>query len=244
MERSEEKEAIRKRIWRSLEESGVSRFPRPIKGRIPNFLGAEKAARNLARLSEFQRARAVKVNPDAPQTLVRKTVLSEGKLLIMPTPRLRRGFLALDPSSIPGSVLPRASTIRGAFAHGRPISIEDLSTIDLVVAGSVAVSRSGARVGKGGGYSEIEYGILRESGLLAEETPIATTVHDLQVVDNAPVEDHDFLVDIIATPSEVIRVNRGRRQPSGILWEKVTPKMLEVMPILREVRKKRVLNQP
>ncbi|MFQ5950472.1 MAG: 5-formyltetrahydrofolate cyclo-ligase [Candidatus Geothermarchaeales archaeon] len=239
MERSEEKEAIRKGIWRNLEQSRVSRFPRPIEGRIPNFLGAERAAQNLTGVPEFQRALAVKVNPDAPQTHVRKMVLSQGKLLIMPTPRLRRGFLAIDPASIPRSVVPRASTIRGAFTYGRPISVEELPTIDLVVAGSVAVSRSGARVGKGGGFSEIEYGILRELGLLTEETPIATTVHDLQVVDEAPVEDHDFLVDIIATPSEVIRVDRGRRQPLGILWEKVTPRMLEVMPILQEVKKKR-----
>ncbi|KXA89925.1 hypothetical protein AKJ62_02060 [candidate division MSBL1 archaeon SCGC-AAA259D14] len=44
---SEEKSEIRHKIWTIMEKKGVARFPRPIKGRIPNFEGAEKAAENL-----------------------------------------------------------------------------------------------------------------------------------------------------------------------------------------------------
>jgi 5-formyltetrahydrofolate cyclo-ligase len=230
------KEEIRKKVWELLDQSGVSRFPRPVVGRIPNFEGAERAAERLTSIPEFQRARVVKVNPDSPQKAVRRAVLSKGKVLVMPSPRLKTGFLVLGSEIIRGIDLRMASTIRGFLKYGRPCGIKDLPQVDLVVAGSVAVSRSGARVGKGGGYSEIEYGILRELGMLKEETPIFTTVHNLQIIENVPKEDHDFLMDAIVTPTKVIRVIREESQPSGIIWEKLTPSMLASMPILKELK--------
>jgi len=45
------KEQIRQQIWDRLEKENLDRFPRPIYGRIPNFVGAEKAASRLAELS-------------------------------------------------------------------------------------------------------------------------------------------------------------------------------------------------
>jgi len=233
-----EKGRIRERIWELLEDQGIARFPRPVYGRIPNFLGAEEAARKLTALLEFQRAMVVKVNPDSPQNPVREAVLSSGKVLIMPTPRLREGFLVLDPKMIYKQAMKGASTIRGAFKYGKPVGIGGIPKIDLIVAGSVAVSPDGARMGKGGGYSEIEYGILRELNLIGEETPIVTTVHDVQVVDEVPMEEHDFSVDVIVTPTRTIRVKERRNRPKGIIWEKVTPEMLERMPVLMELRKK------
>ena len=235
---SAEKKAIRRRIWRLMDESGVSRFPKPVVGRIPNFEGAETAAKKLATLPEFKNARVVKVNPDSPQAPVRRETLLSGRILVMPTPRLREGFLLLDSRKIPRSALRKASTIRGAFRYGGSIGIDDLPRVDLVVAGSVAVSPDGGRIGKGGGYSEIEYGILRELGLIGEETPVLTTVHDIQVLGWVPVEEHDFSIDVIVTPKRVMRTGRKRNQPEGIIWGRVTPKMLEEMPILKELRKK------
>jgi len=233
-----EKGRIRERVWKLMKDQEIARFPRPVYGRIPNFLGAEEAARKLTALPEFQRAKVVKVNPDSPQNPVREAVLSSGKVLIMPTPRLREGFLVLDPKIIPKQALREASTIRGAFKHGKPVDIGKIPKVDLIVAGSVAVSPDGARIGKGGGYSEIEYGILRELNLIGEGTPIVTTVHDVQIVDEAPMEEHDFSVDVIVTPTRTIRVEERRNRPKGIIWEKVTPEMLERMPVLTELRRK------
>lgn len=219
-----------------MEDSGVSRFPKPVEGRIPNFEGSERAAQRLFSLPEFQSAGVVKVNPDSPQSHVRRGVLLSGKLLVMPSPRLRRGFLLLDPKKIHKRSLAEVSTIRGAFKHGRVCPLEEMPKVDLIVAGSVAVSRDGVRVGKGGGYSEIEYGVLRELGLVDEETPVFTTVHDVQIIDWAPREEHDLIVDAIVTPSRVVRVERKYPQPKGILWEKLNVRELEVMPVLKELK--------
>jgi len=233
-----DKEALRRKIWELMEKSGVARFPRPVFGRIPNFVGAEEAARRLVGLSEFKSAGIVKVNPDAPQRKVRLAVLSMGKVLVMPTPRLRRGFILLDPKMIPKKFYGQASTIRGAFKFGKLCSLEDLPNIDLIVAGSVAVSKDGVRVGKGGGYSELEYGILRELGLVGEKTPVLTTVHDVQVVDEVPREPHDLVVDVIITPTRVIRIKRKVPRPEGIIWSLISSDKLESMPILLELKGK------
>lgn len=233
-----EKGRMRERIWQLMEDREIARFPRPAYGRIPNFLGAEEAAQRLAVLPEFQGSKVVKVNPDSPQNPVREAVLSSGKVLIMPTPRLREGFLVLDPKTISKQATRGASTIKGAFKYGKPADTGKIPKIDLIVAGSVAVSPDGARIGKGGGYIEIEYGILRELNLVGEETPIATTVHDVQVVDGLPMEDHDFSVDVIVTPTRTVRVKERRHRPKGIIWKKITPEMLERMPVLTELKRK------
>ena len=232
------KEAIRKEIWSLMEASGISRFPKPIKGRIPNFKGSEKAAKRLLNQSEFLCARVVKVNPDSPQAAVRRGTLFSGKLLLMPSPRLKKGFILLDSKKIPKKCLKKASTIKGAFKYGIICSLENLPNVDLVVAGSVAVTTDGIRIGKGGGYSEIEYGILRELGLISEKTPIFTTVHEIQIIDEAPKEEHDFYVDAIFTPDKKVKVERKYCQPTGIIWEKLTKNQLEDIPILHELKKK------
>jgi 5-formyltetrahydrofolate cyclo-ligase len=58
---------LRKRIWDYMEENDIARFPRPVHHRIPNFVGADKAAERLAELPEFLSASMIKTNPDTPQ---------------------------------------------------------------------------------------------------------------------------------------------------------------------------------
>ena len=233
------KQQIRERVWRLMEQKGVARFPRPIWGRIPNFEGAERAAERLRALPIFADARVVKVNPDAPQKPVREHVLRQGKTLLVPTPRLRDGFLLINPSERLGMDVSYAATIGGASRYGRPVGLSDLPKVDLIVAGSVAVSRSGARVGKGGGYSEIEYGILRELQLIDDRTPVVTTVHELQIVDEVPAGKHDLTVDVIVTLTRTVDTNGKRPRPRGIYWDKVTDRMSEEIPVLKDLAKAR-----
>ncbi len=214
----ERKSELRRMIWRMLEELNVARFPRPVYGRIPNFVGAEEAGLRITRTDLWTNARVVKANPDSPQRILRERALVEGKVVVMATPRLLNGFIALNPKSIPGSKIKYASTIRGALTYGRKLKLNEVPAIDLVVTGCVAVDREGRRLGKGGGYSELEYGILREIGAIDEGTPIVTNVHDLQVVEGIPMEPHDLTVDVISTPSKLIRVKARGRRPEGIYW--------------------------
>ena len=238
MDTAELKRQVRERVWRLLEERGVARFPRPVRGRIPNFVGAEEAAARLAQTEEWRRARIVKVNPDSPQKPVRLLALRQGKLLVMATPRLREGFILLDPARIPGYLYEKAATIRGAFQLGRLVGVDELASlggIDLIVMGSVAVDKRGHRVGKGEGYAEIEYGIARELGLVDEDTPVATTIHDLQLVNHIPRDPYDLVVDIAATPTRLIRFSNAEPKPRGIIWELLPCKKFEEISVLREL---------
>jgi len=236
---SSEKQKIRQFIWRLLEVKGVARFPKPVYGRIPNFEGAEEAAAKISALKEYREAKVVKVSPDSPQRYVRRRCLLDGKLLIMPTPRLREGFLLLDPNRIPKREYERASTIKGAFLYGRKIPVEELPKIDFIVTGSVAVTRSGLRLGKGGGYGELEYAILSEYGKVSEEVLIATNVHDLQIVETLPRDPYDLFIDVIATPTKLIRIGERPPRPRGVIWELLSPEKLAEIPVLMDLRKRR-----
>jgi 5-formyltetrahydrofolate cyclo-ligase len=157
----------------------------------------------------------------------------------MAVPRLRekKCFRELDPSRLRRSDLAQAATIGGATRFGRAVHPRELEHIDLVVAGSVAVNRAGARLGKGGGYSDLEYAIGRELGVIDGKTRTATTVHPLQVLDlDLPMTDHDFSLDVIATPDEVIRTPAGRRKtPRGIQAAHLTAEILRDVPILMDL---------
>jgi 5-formyltetrahydrofolate cyclo-ligase len=227
------KEAVRERVWAHLERKGAARFP-GAKGRIPNFRGAEAAAERLRELEAWKRARVVKANPDAPQLPVRARALAEGKLVYMAVPRLveTKPFMLLDPDRL--KVSPRrAASIRGASAAGRKIAVEEMRPVDLVVCGSVAVNRKGVRVGKGGGFSDLEFAFLVEAGLITDETTLVTTVHPLQLLnEELPETDHDFRVGRIVTPNEVIVCRRVRRPP-GILWEHLDEEKISAIPVLK-----------
>eukprot|EP01062_Namystynia_karyoxenos_P056511 TRINITY_DN47483_c0_g1_i1.p1 TRINITY_DN47483_c0_g1~~TRINITY_DN47483_c0_g1_i1.p1 ORF type:complete len:376 (+),score=127.58 TRINITY_DN47483_c0_g1_i1:64-1128(+) len=234
---------IRKRIWDLLEEKNIARFPRPVHHRIPNFEGAEQAAERLSELREFQAAALVKVNPDTPQKPVRVRVLESGKTLMVPQPRLRTGFFSLlTPEQVSPSC--RASylaTSAGVAEHGRPLGLHDRLEVGLVVVGSVAVCpETGARIGKGEGFAELEYGMLRWMEAVSERTLVATTVHDEQLVSDIPSDElleHDVRVDVICTPTRVIRVPRQRPQPTGIYWELLSPEKLAQVAVLRQLKR-------
>jgi 5-formyltetrahydrofolate cyclo-ligase len=231
-ERRDAKQAHRDRVWAAMSDARVARFP-GARGRIPNFTGAERAADRLADTDAWQRAGALKANPDLPQLPVRAAALAAGKLVVMAVPRLRTAepFLLLDPDRL--EVAPRkAASITGSDEHGRPLAVDDVPRLDLVVCGSVCVNAEGVRIGKGGGYSDLEMALGIETGWIDDRTTIATTVHPLQVVDGElPETDHDFRVDLVVTPDELIECP-GARRPPGILWDHLDPDKIEAVPAL------------
>jgi 5-formyltetrahydrofolate cyclo-ligase len=224
----DDKQEVRERIWRLLEDEGTARFP-GARGRIPNFKGAEAAAERLAELPEWHAADVVKSNPDAPQLAVRRRARREGKTLYMAVPRLRedKPFVRVDSDP----------TIKKAMSEGIPTSVGDLGHVDLVVCGTVAVNSEGVRVGKGGGFSDLELALLTEAGLVDDATTIVTTVHRLQLVDeDLPETEHDFRVDIVVTPDEVLRTGTRRRSP-GVILEHLDEETIAAIPVLAARRR-------
>jgi 5-formyltetrahydrofolate cyclo-ligase len=190
-ELNQRKHAIREHVWAMLEHEGAA--PVGVRGHIPAFAGADAAAARLAALPAWQQARVIKANPDRAQLPVRVAALNAGKLLDMAVPRLAtlRPFYLLDPATL---TMPydEVATGDGAAATAVTIGVDQMQPVDLIVCGSVAANRNGARLGKGAGYSDIEFGLLAEAGLIRPDTTIVTTVHQLQVVEGElPVAEHD-----------------------------------------------------
>jgi 5-formyltetrahydrofolate cyclo-ligase len=232
------KHGLRAETWAALQEAGVARFP-GARGRIPNFTGAEAAAQRLADSMQWQRATTVKSNPDSPQWPVRQRALESGKTVFMAVPRLRdeRPFLRLEPDAL--DVSPRrASSIRGSSRYGIPTAVDELEPVDVVVVGSVAVDRTGARLGKGGGFADLEFALASAAGLIGPRAWVVTTVHPVQIVEDGriPMTAHDVPLDAVVTPDEIIVCRGGWTRPTAVLWDHLPGSKIEEIPLLRRLR--------
>lgn len=238
--RNADKDRLRDDVWGRLEATAVN--VGPVRSRIPNFAGADLAAWHLARAPTWKAARVVKCNPDPPQIPVRLRALHDGKIVYAPVPELTKGFpfVRLDPAELKakGIEFETAATSQSFVACGQPVQFEEMEVLDFVVVGCVAVTRSGGRTGKGGGFADLELGIFRELGKVGPGTQIATTVHSSQVVDDTrlPMMGHDSALHFIATEKELIDTHTTIGQPKGVDWDRVQPDQYENIPFLKDLR--------
>jgi 5-formyltetrahydrofolate cyclo-ligase len=235
------KRALRQEVWDALSAGGAARFP-GARYRIPNFIGAEDAAERFRGLDVWQSAAMIKANPDSPQWPVRQRALKDGIVLAMAVPRLADPdpFFLLDPAEL--SVSPRAaSSIKGASRYGRLVPVSELQPVDLVISGCVAVDRTGARLGKGGGFADLEFALADAAGLIGPETLVITTVHPLQVVEpgRIPMTEHDVPLDLIVTPDEVITCEGSHPRPKGVRWDELTDDKIASIPLLASLNRAR-----
>lgn len=234
------KDSIRKKIWEHIEKENLANFPRPVTRRIPNFKGAEEAAVKAAELEEFKKAQTVKINPDKPQQHSRYLTIEAQKTLLVPTPRLRTGLFnkITPPEEQTKDTLRICSTSQGVREHSVPVGLDANIKIDLVIVGSVAVSSSGLRIGKGEGFADLEYAMMMTMEAIGPDTVVVTTVHDCQVMDipASLMGPHDLSVDYIVTPTQVIKCERIRPQPTGIIWPLLSGEKMDRVPILKKLR--------
>ena len=235
-----DKDNLRAEIWALLQQQEVA--IRDPFGHIPNFVGAQKAAERLATLPIWQRAKAIKCNPDSPQIPVRLRALQDGKCLYMAVPRLTdtRCFVELTAEHLQQRNIPlaEAAIARKALNYGRLVTFEQMQAIDLVMVGCVAVTRNGGRTGKGAGFADLELAMLKEFGLVQSDTPIVTTVHSLQIVEQErlPMQSHDWALDWIITPDQVIETNTTYPRPTGLDWDSIRSEQFKKIPILGKLR--------
>src|SRR5882757_2419112 len=234
------KAELRDEVWAALTEAKVSRFP-GARNRISNFIGAERAAERLRDTDVWRAAKTIKANPDSAQLPVRQRALEDGKTVYMAVPRLAEPepFFLLDPDDLADTPR-RAASISGATRSARRVAVDDLGPVDLVVSGCVAVAEDGARLGKGGGFADLEFALAGSAGLIGPDTLVVTTVHELQVrpAGAIPTAAHDAPVDLVVTPERVIdcRPGRGERPLGGIRWSELTDEKIAAIPLLTTLR--------
>jgi 5-formyltetrahydrofolate cyclo-ligase len=237
------KSSLRREVWNFMESSNVAAFPRPVYRRIPNFKEAVLACNAVAELPQFKAAQVVLIGPDRPQQNIRFTALEQGKTLLIPTSRLESSIFVkiVPPEDATKDQLNLCAATEGFKKHGVPVPLDEKIKVDLVIVGSVVVSSGGRRLGKGEGFADLEWAMMRSIEAVDADTTVVSCVHDSQVKEDLPTElfsEIDLTVDIITTPKQTLPVREPLPKPAGLVWSKITPEKLEKVTVLKTLRER------
>lgn len=234
---------VREKIWKKLKDVALpdSRFHLNFAEVIPDFQGSDSATNRLVGERFYTESKYAFVTPDNCLVDLRRRMLLAGKTMLVSTYGIYRGFRLLDPRLVPSGQELFAAWLDGIEHFGQPITLPEVAArgrFDFMVTGASAVSMEGVRFGKGHGFFDLEWGIFTDMGIADETTPVAAVVHDVQVVeDKLDPSPTDILVDLIATPTRLIRVKNRAARPHGINWDLLEPEQLANTPPLQELQR-------
>ncbi|WP_282608774.1 5-formyltetrahydrofolate cyclo-ligase [Pelagibius sp. Alg239-R121] len=234
---------VREKIWSKL--AGVaqpdSRFHLNFSEVIPDFVGSSAATDRIAKEDFYQRGGYAFITPDNCLVDLRARMLKAGKSMVVSTYGIYRGFYLLEPAMVPAGQELFAAWLDGLEHFGKKISLEEVAErgrFDFMVTGASAVSLDGVRFGKGHGFFDLEWGMFTELGIVDDNTNVSAVVHDVQVVeDKLFPSPTDILVDVIATPNKLYRIENRAPRPRGIHWELLEPEQIAATPPLQELRR-------
>jgi len=235
----------RDRIWEVLTRVGKpdSRFHWDFSSFIADFEGNEQATARVLELPVWTRADRVFITPDNSTERLRREAIRAGKALLVTTYGIRRGFLLVEPGTVPEAEISYAATLDGLDHYARPVTLTELrggEPLPLLITGGSAISTNGIRFGKGHGYFDLEWAMLSEIGLTDAASEVVDIVHDEQVVDEVLTgEPHDVAVDWIATPERLLHVAEPGRAPGRVFWELLPGTEHETLPPILELGRDR-----
>lgn len=237
------KSSVRERVWTELRKVAVadSRFHFDFGEFIADFEGGEAAVDRLIDNPYYRDARLIFITPDNCLDRLRLQALKDGKLVLMTTYSIKRGFWLLDPKKIDPETYLYASTLDGMERVGQHMTLADIQTklpnVDYMVTGTGAINLDGVRFGKGHGFFDAEWGMLYQLGKISVETPCAAVVHDCQVLSEKLNPDvYDTVVDVIFTPTRAINVSGPHKPTCGIIWDRLDQHMFDTIPPLQELK--------
>jgi 5-formyltetrahydrofolate cyclo-ligase len=233
----------RDQVWGGLRSVALpdSRFHLRLSEFIPDFEGSAAAIDRLAALPGFQAAQLVFATPDSSLTELRRRLLVAGATLVVSSYNMARGFYVLRPGTVPPGHELYAAWLDGLEHFGEPLSLPALAALgrfDYVAIGASGISTSGVRFGRGHSFFDLEWRIFSDMGLVTDRTPVATVVHDVQVLERRLFPSpQDVLVDWICTPTRTLPVRRESPRPRGVCWDEVSPEQVATIPALDELRR-------
>lgn len=238
------KDDVRKAVFERLRRGIAlpdSRFHMRLSEFIPDFVGSKQALKRLVEHETWNEASFVFITPDNCLEALRLQAFQEGKIVLVSTYGIKRGFVLLNSQRIPLDRRLYAASLDGMEREGISVSLSEIQSLgkklDLLVTGTSAVTKSGLRVGKGHGYFDLEWAMFFATGIVNVQTSVAAVVHDCQVVDDEFTPDSfDTVCDWIFTPTREIVVSNPHKPTIGVVWEQLRPGMLRAIPPLRELR--------
>lgn len=242
-----DKQQVRSEVWKELRKIARpdSRFHFDFSSFIPDFEGSGKALVKFVGLEIYKNASLLFVTPDECLVAFRARCIQDGKTIIVSPYGIRRPLVILGRKNVQEGHELFAACLDGLERFGRYTTLDEISqlgNLDIMVTGGSAVNLEGVRFGKGHGYFDLEWAMMREIGVVNEDTPIVIFVHDCQVIDESIEPDpFDSVADIIVTPTRIIMVEKRYPKPTGIIWEKLDPHLIEEIPPLQELKERRCL---
>ncbi|MCJ1351177.1 MAG: hypothetical protein MMC33_001159 [Icmadophila ericetorum] len=207
---------------------------------IADCRGSSEATERLLKTAYYQSAKVVFITPDNCLEKLRLVSLKAGKIVLITTYAIGRGFWLLGPATISPARFEYASTLDGMEKLGRSVTVRNMIAehlkVDLMVTGTGAINLEGVRFGKGHGFFDLEWGMLYEIEVISQETKAAVLVHDCQVL-NEKLEPavFDTVCDLVVIPSRIIEVRGAIKPVCGIIWHNLKRGMFESIPPLSEL---------
>lgn len=230
---------IRQGIWDRLRDVALpdARFHHDYAHFIPDFIGADLATQRLLDNLPAADAGILFVAPDNSLLHLRAALIAQGRPFILASYNLVRGFLLIDPAQLPAAPAQDLALLDLLDRYGHPLTLEELSELGPIAAlitGLSAVAINGIRFGKGHGFLEMEWAIFSTLGLVQEATALLSLAHDCQILPEAlnPAQN-ELTLDIIATPTQILRPLRESPRPRAVDWSKYSPRDIAEIPPLR-----------
>jgi 5-formyltetrahydrofolate cyclo-ligase len=249
---SERRQLIWKRVHQELVKHAKpdSRSHYDFLSFTPDFRESSYAIARLAQLPCYQAATTILVTSDNSLEQLRLRALKDGKKVLVGTYRLRRGFVMLSPQRISDDNFELASLLDGMERPGigRHLSLAQMKDegihVDLCVTGGLAFNMQGVIVWEGHGLFEVQWAVLHDMKVMAEQVPVVAVAHQCQVVDEA---DHglerllaekpgEVQCDFIVTPERTIEVQGAVKPTTGVQFETLDPQALDNIPPLQELK--------
>ena len=180
-----------------------------------------KVAEKLRGLQSYRDAATVIATPHESIHQARINCLVDGKNLLMPGPSIRKGFFFLAARSIPFKDISVAVTYKGLEKYGQLLKGSSISQlpVDLLLTDSLAVDRTGGRIGDGSGFFDLCCAMLQEMGGLRHDADILTLLQEEQISrEILPQDKWDIKMTGVITPNQILQFEPSDKKPQ-IYWD-------------------------
>ena len=164
-------------------------------------------AEQVLEMDLFKRAETVFVYVDfrsevKTRSLIR-TMFKLGKKVVVPVTMLReRDLLPVQISNLKSDLYPGYASILEPVESIRSSNYMSPESIDVIILPGSVFDEKGGRMGYGGGFYD------RFVSLKAPQAHRVGLCYELQVVSEAPLQDHDERMDTIVTEKRIIQSSR------------------------------------
>ena len=214
-----QEERVRRVVWSRLRAVALpdSRFDLELRHYVPDFAGRAKADARVLKQAAWSDASTVFVMPDNSLRSLRHKALLAGKRLLVPTFGFRRGVIVLDGGAIDDADKAIAATLDGMEQVGSPLTVRQARGlhVDLVLTGATAASRDGRVIGRGEPLLGIAWAAMEDLGLVGAAVRIIAVIHDCQLIASDVPAVPEIVVDLLATPSQLIHCEPGASPVGG-----------------------------